>query len=35
MGLSRFGKAPKSWIDFLMESDLLYFSAGLLLLSLR
>ncbi len=35
MGLSRLGKAPKAWIDFLMESDLLYFSAGLLLLSAR
>jgi 4-hydroxybenzoate polyprenyltransferase len=34
MGLSRLGKAPKAWIDFLMESDLLYFSAGLMLLSL-
>lgn len=32
MGLSRFGKAPKAWIDFLMESDLLYFSIGLMLL---
>lgn len=35
MGLSRFGRAPKPWIDFLMESDLFCFSAGLLLLSLR
>jgi 4-hydroxybenzoate polyprenyltransferase len=35
MGLSRFGRAPKPWIDFLMESDLLLFSAGLLLLSPR
>jgi 4-hydroxybenzoate polyprenyltransferase len=34
MGLSRLGKAPKAWIDFLMESDLLYFSVGLMLLSL-
>ena len=33
MGLSRFGKAPKAWIDFLMESDLLFFALGLLLLS--
>jgi 4-hydroxybenzoate polyprenyltransferase len=32
MGLSRFGRAPKPWIDFLMESDLLLFSLGLLLL---
>lgn len=35
MGLSRLGKAPKAWIDFLMESDLLCFSLGLMLLSLR
>lgn len=35
MGLSRFGRAPKPWIDFLMESDLLLFAAGLLLLGLR
>jgi 4-hydroxybenzoate polyprenyltransferase len=35
MGLSRFGRGPKPWIDFLMESDLLCFSAGLLLLGLR
>jgi 4-hydroxybenzoate polyprenyltransferase len=35
MGLSRLGRAPKPWVDFLMESDLLCFSAGLLLLALR
>ncbi len=35
MGLSRLGRTPKAWIDFLMESDLLYFSLGLLILSLR
>ncbi|MEO6097624.1 MAG: UbiA family prenyltransferase [Fibrobacteria bacterium] len=34
MSLSRQGKAPKAWIDFLMESDLLYFSLGLMFLSL-
>jgi 4-hydroxybenzoate polyprenyltransferase len=35
MGFSRFGRAPKPWVDYLMESDLLCFSAGLLLLALR
>ena len=35
MGMSRLGNAPKAWTDFLMESDLLCFSAGLILLSLR
>jgi 4-hydroxybenzoate polyprenyltransferase len=35
MGFSRLGRAPKPWVDFLMESDLLCFSAGLLLLAWR
>lgn len=34
MALSGLGKAPKAWIDFLMESDLLCFSLGLMLLGL-
>ncbi len=32
-GLHCFRKASKGWIDFLTESDLMFFSLGLLLLS--
>jgi 4-hydroxybenzoate polyprenyltransferase len=34
MGMSRLGKVSNAWTDFLMESDLLLFSGGLILLSL-
>jgi len=34
MGLSRNARTPKALIDFLMESDLLFFSLGLILLGL-
>jgi 4-hydroxybenzoate polyprenyltransferase len=34
MGLFAGGKAPKSWVDFLSESDLLLFAIGMMLLSI-